>query len=352
MPSSPGSEVGAMPLKNPGMSAKSGSFGLISLRDGMASGYSLKLSQLAQPDAKEALSEGAGQLPTAKPIFGFSRGNLRGTGARVPARGRKPRGAPAAFQDHRREGYRRFVDHPGRLPARIHPQWGQRGHHPRTAGDVLGQLILGPLAVASRAFWGKQTGALAACAALVAVQAPPRGRRLMLALSALGLTWLTACQAGPTQFEPAPPPLRLVASEPSAGEGTECTTAAPPECGVPIGSSITLRFDRYLRASTAVRQSISVYAGTPSSGVGLLRPEYDAVERVLVYRLTQPLEPGTLYTVELLSANSSAALGFQAFDGAPLDDGAAPVKFSFFTRRNREFAPVLPLEPISSCDRI
>jgi len=174
----------------------------------------------------------------------------------------------------------------------------------------------------------------------------------MLALSALGLTWLTACQAGPTQFEPAPPPLRLVASEPSAGEGTECTTAAPPECGVPINSSITLRFDRYLRASTAVRQSISVYAGSPANGVGLLRPEYDVVERVLVYRLTQPLEPGTLYTVELLSANSSAALGFQAFDGAPLDDGAAPVKFSFFTRRNREFAPVLPLEPISSCDRI
>lgn len=184
------------------------------------------------------------------------------------------------------------------------------------------------------------------------MRAPSQRRRLRTALAALGLTWLTACQAGPTQFEPAPPPLRLVASEPSAGEGTECTTAAPPECGVPIGSSITLRFDRYLRASTAVRQSISVYSGTPGSGVGLLRPEYDAVERVLVYRLTQPLEPGTLYTVELLSADDPSGFGFQAFDGAPLDDSGAPVKFNFFTRRNRESPSELPLEPIPSCDRI
>lgn len=197
--------------------------------------------------------------------------------------------------------------------------------------------------------WGDETGA--ATRARVAGQAPPQCR-LRIALSALGLTWLSACQAGPIQLEPAPPPLLLVASEPSAGEGTECTADAPPECGVPIGNSITLRFNRYLRASTAVRQSISVYTGSPDNGIGLLRPEYDVVERVVVYRLTQPLEPGTLYSVELLSANSPSAFGFQAFDGAPLDDGGAPVKFSFFTRRNRESPPVLPLEPVPSCDRI
>lgn len=167
-----------------------------------------------------------------------------------------------------------------------------------------------------------------------------------------GLAALAGCHAGPRELEPPPPPLRLVASEPSAGEGTECTQSSPPDCGVQIGSSITLRFDRYLRASTAVRQSINVYAGDPSNGIGLLRPEYDAVERVVVYRLTQFLEPGTLYTVEVLSANSSTAWGFQAFDGAPLEEGAAPLKFNFFTKRNRDWLPQLPLEPIPTCERI
>ena len=119
-----------------------------------------------------------------------------------------------------------------------------------------------------------------------------------------------------------------------------------------IGSPITLRFDRYLRASTAVRQSISVYAGDPSKSIGLLRPEYDMVERVVVYRLTSFLEPGTLYTVEVLSANSPAAYGFQAFDGAPLEGGAVPLKFYFFTQRNRDWLPQLPLEPVPSCERI
>lgn len=119
-----------------------------------------------------------------------------------------------------------------------------------------------------------------------------------------------------------------------------------------IGSSITLRFDRYLRASSAVRQSLNVYAGDPSRGVGLLRPEYDVVERVVVYRLTQFLEPGTLYTVELLSADGPTAFGFQAFDGAPLEGGGAPLKFNFFTKRTRDWLPQLPVEPIPSCQRI
>lgn len=168
----------------------------------------------------------------------------------------------------------------------------------------------------------------------------------------LGLVALTACQAGPRELEPPPPPLRIVASEPSPGEGTECTQSAPPDCGVQIGSSITLRFDRYLRASSAVRQSINVYAGDPRNGIGLLRPEYDVVERVVVFRLTQFLEPGTLYTVEVLSANSPTSWGFQAFDGAPLEEGEVPLKFNFFTQRNRDWLPQLPLEPIPTCERI
>jgi len=128
--------------------------------------------------------------------------------------------------------------------------------------------------------------------------------------------------------------------------------SAPADCGVHIGSSITLRFDRYLRASTAVRQSISVYTGDPSNGIGLLRPEYDVVERVLVYRITQFLEPGTLYTVEVLSSDSPTGLGFQAFDGAPLEGGEVPLKFNFFTQRNRDWLPQLPVEPVPSCERV
>lgn len=101
-----------------------------------------------------------------------------------------------------------------------------------------------------------------------------------------------------------------------------------------------------------MRQSINVYAGDPSNGIGLLRPEYDVVERVVVFRLTQFLEPGTLYTVELLSADSSTDWGFQAFDGAPLEAGGAPLKFNFFTKRNRDWLPQLPVEPIPSCERV
>ena len=172
---------------------------------------------------------------------------------------------------------------------------------------------------------------------------------MCLLLSALA--W-GGCQAGPIKTEAPPPPLRLVASEPSAGEGTDCTQSAPADCGVQIGSSITLRFDRYLRASSAVRQSIRVYTGDPSNGVGLLRPEYDVVERVVVYRITQFLEPGALYTVEVLSSDDPSGFGFQAYDGAPLEEGAAPLKFNFFTQRNRDWLPQLPLEPIPSCQRI
>src|SRR5690606_7045750 len=103
--------------KNPAMCLKSGHFSVMSLRDGRASGYSLGAPPLAEPAAKEALSEGAGQLPISEPVFGFSRGNLRRASARVPEGGRKPRSAPAAFQDHRRKGHRRSAHHFGRLPA-------------------------------------------------------------------------------------------------------------------------------------------------------------------------------------------------------------------------------------------
>ena len=171
---------------------------------------------------------------------------------------------------------------------------------------------------------------------------------MWLAVSACEL----GCTIGPRDHEPRPVELTLVASSPVAGEGTECTTSDPPDCGVPINTDITLRFDRYLRPASAVRQSLNVYTGSPENWVGILLPEYDVVERVVTYRLTRVLEPGTLYTVELLSPNEESSFGFQAFDGGALVEASAPLKFNFFTRRSSELATGVPLEEAPSCQRV
>src|SRR5690606_30050427 len=263
------------------------------------------------PAAKEALSEGAGQLPISEPVFGFSRGNLRRASARVPEGGRKPRSAPAAFQDHRRKGHRRSAHHFGRLPARIHPKRSQRRHHPRAVANLFRQLI-----------------------------------RCLLALSGV------ACGAGPVDHEPAPVGVALIGAQPYPGQGTDCLPGDSDACGVPIDGDIILRFDRYLRPSTAVRQSIVVYTGSPVNGIGFLRPEYDVVERVVVYRLTAPLEPGTLYTLELLTPGDTSRFGFQAFDGGRLEPRGLPLKFTFVSRRSREPSERVPLEPVPSCERV
>jgi hypothetical protein len=121
---------------------------------------------------------------------------------------------------------------------------------------------------------------------------------------------------------------------------------------VPTNTDIVFRFDRYLRPATAVRQSVDVYTGSPNVWAGVLLPEYDVVERTVVYRLTQALEPGTLYTVRLRAPSEESSFGFQAFDGAPLEEGEAPLQFNFFTRRSATGVPGVPLEPVPSCTRI
>lgn len=146
--------------------------------------------------------------------------------------------------------------------------------------------------------------------------------------------------------------VALIGAQPYPGQGTDCLPGDSDACGVPIDGDIILRFDRYLRPSTAVRQSIVVYTGSPVNGIGFLRPEYDVVERVVVYRLTAPLEPGTLYTLELLTPGDTSPFGFQAFDGGRLEPRVLPLKFNFFTRRSREPSERVPLEPVPSCERV
>ena len=95
--------------------------------------------------------------------------------------------------------------------------------------------------------------------------------------------------------------------------------------------------------ATAVRQSISVFTGSEDLGV-FAQPEYDVVERVLVYRLPAgaKLEPGTRYTVELRSPATDDDFGFRAFDGAVLGEGAVPLTFDFRTRKSATVPPAPP----------
>jgi len=116
-------------------------------------------------------------------------------------------------------------------------------------------------------------------------------------------------------------------------------------------TSLELRFDRYLLPSTAIRQSVAIYTGNEDLGV-FAQPEYDLVERVLVYKLPAgtKLEPGVRYTVEVLTPKEEDADGFRAFDGAALEEGEVPLTFDFRTRKiPSEFSAKAP-NPYSDCD--
>jgi hypothetical protein len=173
---------------------------------------------------------------------------------------------------------------------------------------------------------------------------------------------LLALVAGCDQGEPAPeraegPPLALVATYPLDGAGLECPLDAPPECGVPLNTPIELRFDRVLLPSTATRQSIVLYTGSPNNQPGagsgdVLQPTYDLVERVVSFRLPEGkgLAPSTLYTVELPVPVEDADFGFRAFDRAPLAATRLPLRFSFFTSAVEE--AVTPAEPVPDCSEV
>lgn len=127
----------------------------------------------------------------------------------------------------------------------------------------------------------------------------------------------------------------------------ECTAAA--DCGVPVDVQLEFRFDRYLRPNTATRQSVRLYAAdTPV----FLEPEYDPVERVVIYRQSPGTElvPGIVYTVELPKPDvDETGFGFRAYDGAGLRDGNVPLTFRFRTSAARQGRPT-PEMP--SCEQV
>ena len=99
---------------------------------------------------------------------------------------------------------------------------------------------------------------------------------------------VAGCDAGDPDRQPyLGPPLQILATYPEDGAGLDCASS-DVECGVPIDTTIEVRFDRFLLPSTAVRQSILFYSGRalnpPVSGIiPEIVPAYDPLERVVRY---------------------------------------------------------------------
>jgi hypothetical protein len=118
-----------------------------------------------------------------------------------------------------------------------------------------------------------------------------------------------------------------------------------PACGVPLNASVRLSVDRPLLPSTVIRQNIRVYTGIPENAAPFVTPRYDLLTREVNFDFARPLQPKTLYQVELG--------GLRAFDGAPLADEDATARWSFVTSEGADPAlePAVPtVEP--SCGQV
>lgn len=172
---------------------------------------------------------------------------------------------------------------------------------------------------------------------------------MLLAIAAL----VSGCDLGPRDDAAGHgPPLHLIASYPTDGQGTNAPFGADvtcdeptPDCAVPTNAAIELRFDRFLLPN-GLNAGLSLYSGNPPANGVALQAEYDMIERVVVYRPTRWLQPNTLYTAELLPY-PDPGLGFWAFDRAPLEEAAVPLRFSFSTGKGPrdQPAPVAPPAP-------
>jgi len=107
---------------------------------------------------------------------------------------------------------------------------------------------------------------------------------------------------------------------------------------VPLDQSIRVQFDRFLSPLSVMRQSICIASIGPMAREAgrdgceqFPAAEYDPVDRVAVWKPSQPLKPGVRYTVVLRPPDDESDMtGVRAFDGAPLE---APYVFSFETER-------------------
>lgn len=98
---------------------------------------------------------------------------------------------------------------------------------------------------------------------------------------------------------------------------------------IELSSSFKISFDRFLWPKTVSRQAVCLLPGTATvtkleectgPGQPFTQPEYDPVERSVVFRLPKGarLQPATHYRLTVLSTESADSAGFLAFDGAPL----------------------------------
>jgi hypothetical protein len=146
---------------------------------------------------------------------------------------------------------------------------------------------------------------------------------------------VSGCEVGAHDDAPAHgPALHVVATYPSNGQGTNAADGASvdcdsptPDCPVPTDVAIELRFDRFLLPGGGLAAGLSLSSGGSSVA---LSPEYDLIERVVVFRSGQALQPNTLYVAQILPSTNPSQ-GFWAFDGAPLEEAAVPLTFSFST---------------------
>ncbi len=116
------------------------------------------------------------------------------------------------------------------------------------------------------------------------------------------------------------------------------TRPEPQDAAFPLERALRMRFDRYLRPTSVVRQSVVVTpslidaeTGAPKGPTVFFEPVYDPYDRIVVFQLASRARwvPSTLHSVRLLAPKDEADIaGFRAFDGAPLDE---QVDYSFMT---------------------
>ncbi len=148
----------------------------------------------------------------------------------------------------------------------------------------------------------------------------------------------SGCDEGSRDDQPAyGPALHVIATYPADGQGTATGTDAgvdcdtpTPDCAVPTDVEIQLRFDRFLLPGVGLSSGLRLFTGDPKANLVSLSPEYNLIERVVVFHLAAPLRANTLYTAEVVPGKDSS-IGFWAFDRAPVEEGAVPLSFSFTT---------------------